>query len=684
MHRTLLSLLLLLVAVPPASAVPRAAAPSAAPAVVPAPTGPAPAPGPVANFAIANDNRGSSGPRVVTFGQVFAQDAVRRDTPIAVSFDGAPVPVQMDSKAFYPNGSVRHAVISVQLPAAPGGATRKGVIAVAAAPPPPVAALPAQAVPAVSVALTFEAGQDKGKTVQIDLPALVRAQTSKPPRPWLAGPLVREERYSSPLFNGVQVVFDVRTAAVGPAYVDVVVHNDSAQNGDIATQVYDAAISLNGAQQYRVENLVHYSYATWRREIWTDGAAPPRVIPDTRQLIAIGAVPHYARIHPDPSATEKMHELSQRDGGEPLGFGCVTPYMPTTGGRADIGPLPTWAVFYLLDPSRQNHETLFRNADVAGSAPWHVRDMRTGGPINIDEYPDVWLDGRGKAAPPIMNRKFYWLDTKWQPDDAHQPSLTYLPYLLTGSQYYRDELTMQAGYVLLGMDPAYRSRAAGLVLGSQVRAVAWDLRTMATAAYILPADDPFQAYFQAKVEANLKDIIHRYVEGHDLEAAGELKGYIPGPYAVETATPPWQSDYVAMVLGWMHAMGFADTREILDWMSNFVAGRFTNAQRGYNPIYGTPYYLQVADPSSHQLIGSWSQAFGTTFDPHKPVTALDYPDWGGGYAALARGSLASIISVTGSAQAKAAYAYVKAHTPNMDADYAQEPTFAIVPVEAPN
>lgn len=61
----------------------------------------------------------------------------------------------------------------------------------------------------------------------------------------------------------------------------------------------------------------------------------------------------------------------------------------------------------------------------------------------------------------------------------------------------------------------------------------------------------------------------------------------------------------------------------------------------------------------------------------RPVTTLDHPDWGGGYAALARASLASIIHATGPAQAREAYGFVEAQTPRMDASYPREPAFAI-------
>ena len=686
MRRLLLSLFLIL-AMPLGLAAPRAASvpelePAQATTARAAPPSPAWAPdAELATFQLVNDNRTSLPPRVVTFGQLFPAGALHPRDGLAVTLSGAPARAQMDAKALYPDGSVRHAVVSVEAPEMSVHATLKGVIKRAAGAP--AAAAPDIAVqpPALQVAVTFAAGSRKGQTVALDLPTLAHTPAARPATPWLKGPLVTEARYASPLMGGLQVVFDVRTPAVGPQRVDVIFHNDSAQYGDIGTELYDASISLDARPVFHAAGLKHYDWATWHREIYTDGALPVRVVPDTRRLIALGGAPNYAQIRPDPATMAKLHANAVASPG-PLGYGGVTAYMETTGGRADIGPLPTWAVFYLLDPSRENQETLFAAADAAGSVPWHVRDMRTDGPLRVDQNPNLWLDGRGEADPPVMARKFYWWDTSWAPDDAHQPSLSYLPYLLTGSQYWRDELAMQAGYVLMSIDPRYRENDKGLLLGSQVRGLAWDLRTLATAAYILPPG-PYQAYFQGRLEANLQEIIRRYVNGRDMEGAGELRGYIPGPYQVETAIPPWQQDYVAIVLGWINSMGFQDARPILAWMSNFTAGRFTSAARGYDPIYGTPYYLNVIDGSSGQLIGAWSQAFKMTFDPKtKPVTALDYPDWGGGYAALARASLASIINATGSAQAKTAYAFVKGHTSGMDSNYPQEPTFAIAPVEA--
>ena len=646
------------------------------PAAPPPPAMAEPFKGEAATFRIMNDGDRAIPKRIVSFGQVFRRGQVTPNSRLAVKLGGAAARSQMDAKALYPDGSVRHAIITIQTPVMTPRGSLDGVIATTGAGPSPAGGAPPRPAPDVQLALTFHTSPDRTETFNINLRSLARA-AARDERPWLDGPLVRERRYVSELMHGVQVVFDVWTPAAGAPRVDVIFHNDTAQNPDISTQLYDASLSINGAPAYRVQRVAHYPYATWHKVICADRAPPPRVVPDLGLLVAVGAAPRYVLFQPDRVSAKEAHRLATSSD-RPLGSAGVMPYMPTTGGRPDIGPLPAWAVFYLLDPSRENQETLLANADAAGSIPWHVRDMRTGGPIDIDQHPQVWLDGRGAAAPGVLGRRYEISDTRWQPDDAHQPSLTYLPYLLTGSQYYRDELAMQAGFDLLSMNPEYRGQAAGILLGSQVRAVAWSLRTLANAAYILPSDSPLQRYFEAKLNGNLHEIVRRYVEGDELAGAGDLRGYLPGAYAQEGAAPPWQNDYLVIVLGWIDSMGYPQARTIMAWMTNFVAGRFTNDKRGYDPIYGTPYFLVVADPKSKRPFTTWPDAFAATFDPvRQPVTTLDNPDWGGGYAALARASLASIINATGSAQAREAYGFVKTQTPRMDASYPREPAFAI-------
>jgi len=137
---------------------------------------------------------------------------------------------------------------------------------------------------------------------------------------------------------------------------------------------------------------------------------------------------------------------------------------------------------------------------------------------------------------------------------------------------------------------------------------------------------------------------------------------------------------LVLMLGWIDSMGFRQAKPVLHWMTNFTAGRFTSGTRGYDPIYGTRYFLYVREPGDGPWINTGAGAFRHTFDPNKPVTKLDYPDWGGGYAALARGALATLLNSDPSPQVAAAYDFVREHTSEMTDNYSRDPTFAIAPL----
>ena len=58
----------------------------------------------------------------VTFGQIFKNGDVPRGATVAATLNGQPVTLQVDPKATNPDGSLRHAVLTVMVPSLPGHA----------------------------------------------------------------------------------------------------------------------------------------------------------------------------------------------------------------------------------------------------------------------------------------------------------------------------------------------------------------------------------------------------------------------------------------------------------------------------------------------------------------------------------------------------------------------------------
>jgi Ca2+-binding RTX toxin-like protein len=128
-----------------------------------------------------------------------------------------------------------------------------------------------------------------------------------------------------------------------------------------------------------------------------------------------------------------------------------------------------------------------------------------------------------------------------------------------------------------------------------------------------------------------------------------------------------------MALGRVAGQGNEDAAALLGWMTNFIAGRFINGDYGFDPLYGPAYNLYLGD---NTLYTTWAQA-----DNSNGLTEMDgYASWAGGYAAGAKGALATLITRTHDADAYEAYGFVVSQTTGMVNDYAKNPTFNVAPM----
>jgi len=637
---------------------------------------------PVGKFALHADT--SMPARTISFGQIFMPGAVRRGDRLQVLLEGRAVPTQTDPKAFNADGSIRHAILTVALPQLSSGKTLDGQIvkeADAAAPAAPAAA----AIPALTVTLKIKGADGAVKPVTIDLQAIAQNPKNAVPGFWINGPLAQERRYMADVNERLQILFDVFTPAQGPARIDVILHNDWTGIRHDDNFDYDVEMRLAGAVAFQARGVHQYSFSTWHRLLWTDGKPSVRVVPDLAGLSAAGAVPRYT---PDfriaGTFMEQISQAAAKAGDKAMEMGIVDRHMPDTGGRMDIGPLPAWAVIDLIDPSENSRKVLLSNGDAAGSVPWHLRDRKTGQPLTIDAYPTLWMDSRGTGIPGVLPEPFNEEIHGWTMDDAHQPSLSYLPYLLTGSQFYRDELAAQAAFVLFFYDPNFRGQSHGLFIGEhgeawqQVRGVAWSLRTLATAAYILPGNDPMRGYFDAKLKGNLAKLVQLFIQNRSLKSAGPLEGWFPGAYRPDNWVAPWQQGFMVVVLNWINDMGYSDAGRVIGWMSNFIDGLFTSGDQGFNPESGASYMLQVYDADSERRFNSWAELFQKSDQAKRPAKDID-DNWTN-YGMIMRAATGATYGLTGSPRSRAAYEYTTARSNQITWPEAKgDPTFAILP-----
>jgi hypothetical protein len=83
-----------------------------------------------------------------------------------------------------------------------------------------------------------------------------------------------------------------------------------------------------------------------------------------------------------------------------------------------------------------------------------------------------------------------------------------------------------------------------------------------------------------------------------------------------TYMPPWQSEFVANVLGWMVMMGYADWKPFFVWQVGSTIAR-TNGRSGWHRSHATPYRILLRPNASVPFVKTWGEAW-----------AVQAPLWG--------------------------------------------------------
>ncbi|MDR3269118.1 MAG: hypothetical protein LBT83_08645, partial [Tannerella sp.] len=113
------------------------------------------------------------------------------------------------------------------------------------------------------------------------------------------------------------------------------------------------------------ERVMYHPYATrWRRTFAVNGFTEAAVVPDFAPFIAAGAVPAYM---PTVNSPFRTFDRGQWKRSDILNYGYMAAYMPTTGGREDIGTYPDWTAQYIVHKTASQREYMLLNGDLAGS-----------------------------------------------------------------------------------------------------------------------------------------------------------------------------------------------------------------------------------------------------------------------------------------------------------------------------
>jgi hypothetical protein len=518
-----------------------------------------------------------------TFGLALPQGAARDAVQVGK------LPTQTDVKVRWPDGSIRFAVVSANIPAA-------GTSPIVSATAPVRSTTPA-AKPVVTVTLTIG-----GSPFVATLPAA-------PTDLWLDGALVSEGR--AVVAPGghpfLRVIFDLRSYATGGSRVDVTVENcldDSA--ADEVT--YDAAIAIGDKQVFQQANVNHKYLARWRKLFAIGTLQESAVTPDMAPFVAARAVPPYLSTVVSPSPSLKSAGVSGT-GFDILDFGDLTVPMNAHSGRPELAPYPDWTAQFLVHKTPAQLAYVLRHGELAGSWGIHVRHADGSMPsIDAPGNGYYWLDARWKD-PGNLSGGFTGprghLEHRAEPGDmAHQPSLAFVPYLMTGDRFFADEVAYWANFCLIGSFASDDNRKGpqGLLIGNEVRGIGWALRNLGDAAAYLPDSSPMKTYLASKVWANLTHL-DQYAATYQ---SGPVQTLFPGrrPEDGVAQYQPfmWISLWEQAYLGWavdrvmdhgqVTTYNFANGgATIRNRIARLQLALFTNAQWPKDPQRQAPYLL---------------------------------------------------------------------------------------------
>ena len=353
-------------------------------------------------------------------------------------------------------------------------------------------------------------------------------------------------------------------------------------------QPYAFDLFYDGAQIAHDDVAKHFWLARWR---WKSSPRPRMRTPE--QLVAAKLTPNYGRT---PVTTSRLPAASISY--IPMGISSVTPFMGQTGERGDIGLNTEVASAYMGTGDAVAYQSMMDQAEASATGPWHLNEDDK--ILCWDDHPLATTYATSFSNPPIYVTK---TDKKYpadflQPDDAHHPCLSYLPFLSTGDPFHAEELQYQINFYLggehydgSGLDPARKAAGGKLYIFdlAQTRGFAWMLRSVVfcyrTSSLISSPTLLPKAFWKKVLDANAKYFTDAYLNSTDPHVQRFFTA------VSSKAMGWWQEDYLIPPIAEAAKDDPANWSPILAWKIQSDEARI-DGKSGWPANHPTLYFTQ--------------------------------------------------------------------------------------------
>jgi hypothetical protein len=283
---------------------------------------------------------------------------------------------------------------------------------------------------------------------------------------------------------------------------------------------------------YNHAAFVHAATTRWHKQFysgtppsgWMDEFNPGvNVNHNLAYWSSTGAIANYDRSVIVNDSSHRVAQFNATDRCDINGHADYQLDMGTAGGRDEIGPVTVWTARWLLAQDPDSYYLAYSHGSCSFAVPMHYREANSGKtfnsgqsavglPLSIDTRPTLWA-GDWTYGPPDsadqLTAKGALNGNGWIYDTAHVPDFCYTLYLFSGEWYWLEELQFQAAMDLAltvpGTDRYSRGGTWGYFNESdrQTRGQAWGRRDIAEAAYATPDASALKLYFAEKVSNNI-------------------------------------------------------------------------------------------------------------------------------------------------------------------------------------